>query len=420
MDDPISPDLISPDPIGLDLIGPGTIVGYCTNVHAGATYEQVLTNLGRYSVAVQQQICPDGPLGISLWLAAPVAKQIIQQDRVRAMADWLHERGLVVFTLNGFPYHDFHQPVVKHRVYHPDWRQPDRLRYTIDLITILAGLRTHRPTDSHHPEGSISTLPVAWANEGDNGCDGIEDALSNLIQAVDHLAHLEQTTGQLIHLDLEPEPGCVLQRSRDVVELFTQHLDRVGQAGRVRRHLRVCHDVCHTAVVFEDQATVLDTYRKHGIQVGKVQISSAIHVPMDRLDLTEQARAMTELEPFAEDRYLHQTTIQDARDPRHLVCFEDLPQALRAWRAGGVPPGPWRVHYHVPLFLDRVGLLETTHGQIRQCLSECRGDARPRHFEIETYAWGVIPATLRKTPLAQGIAREFAWLKTHWPARGPG
>ena len=399
-----------------DLMGPGTITGYCTNVHAGATFERVLANLDRHSVAVKQHVCPDSPLGVGLWLAAPVARQIIQDHRIPALADWLHERGLVVFTLNGFPYGDFHQPAVKHRVYHPDWRSPERLQYTIDLITILAGLRKHAPADSPDHEGSISTLPVAWAHDVSHKDEALDEARRHLILVTDHLAHLEQTTGQLIHLDLEPEPGCVLQHSRDVTAWFNRHLDRVGQPDRVRRYLRVCHDICHAAVGFEDQAAVLETYRDHGIRVGKVQISSAIHVPMDRLDPPQQAQAVAELKAFAEDRYLHQTTIQDVHDPARVVLYEDLPDALEAWRAGQTPAGAWRVHYHVPVFLDRVGLLETTRGQISRCLSACRRDAGVRHFEIETYAWDVLPEALRVTPLARGIARELAWLKTSCPA----
>ena len=31
------------------------------------------------------------------------------------------------FTFNGFPYGDFHQSVVKHRVYEPTWADAERL-----------------------------------------------------------------------------------------------------------------------------------------------------------------------------------------------------------------------------------------------------------------------------------------------------
>src|SRR5678815_3063141 len=100
--------------------------GYCTNVHAGRTLDETRANLERHALAVT------------------------------AFGNWLTERGLVPYTLNGFPYGDFHQQVVKHRVYEPTWWQPERLHYTMQLAQILDAIL---PTGL---EGSISTLPIAW------------------------------------------------------------------------------------------------------------------------------------------------------------------------------------------------------------------------------------------------------------------
>ena len=119
-----------------DGLGPGTMLGYCTNVHAGASYEQTRANLERYALAVKAQVSPDAPMGVGLWLSAKAARELIEQNRVAELADWLGEKGLVPFTFNGFPHGDFHEPVVKHKVYCPDWRNRARLDYTLDLVTI--------------------------------------------------------------------------------------------------------------------------------------------------------------------------------------------------------------------------------------------------------------------------------------------
>ena len=37
-------------------------------------------------------------------------------------------------------------------------------------------------------------------------------------------------------------------------------------------------------------------------------------------------------------------------------------------------------------------------------------DDPPPHFEVETYAWNVLPEPLQPTDLAIGIARELQWL----------
>ena len=96
-------------------------LAYCTNVHAGVTLEQTMANLDEHAVAVRGRVCPDGQLGVGLWLSAQAARETLRHDRIGELRDFLGERGLAVFTMNGFPYGDFHQAVVKHAVYEPSW-----------------------------------------------------------------------------------------------------------------------------------------------------------------------------------------------------------------------------------------------------------------------------------------------------------
>ena len=406
----------------LDLLGPDTVAGYCTNVHAGLTCDEVLANLDCYTLAVKQRVSPNRPMGVGLWLGAQTARQLVNEKRIDELALWLSRRGLFVFTLNGFPYGNFHQESVKHQVYQPDWRDPRRLAYTIDLVTVLSGLlakgtgplllneRGTRPV-----EGSISTLPVAWRGESGRAVDGVATAARHLLQAVDHLARLEQETGQLIHVDLEPEPGCVLQTSQDVVDFFAHHLDPIGHPPRTRRYLRVCYDTCHGAVMFEPCGNMLRRYRRAEIQIGKVQVSSAISADLDKRNHADHHACLNQLKAFQEDRYLHQTVIQttnpEGKETR--LFYEDLPAAIASCRRGTPPAERWRVHFHVPLFLDRIGQLETTNRLALNDLAQITARTHVRHFEIETYAWGVLPGHVTNTDLATGIAQEFAWLTRH-------
>jgi sugar phosphate isomerase/epimerase len=375
-------------------LGPGTRLGYCTNVHAGPTLDAVKANLERHACAVRSRVCPDAPLGIGLWLPAPAARTVAAD--VEPFADWLAERGLEVFTLNGFPQGDFHQPIVKHDVYAPTWAEPARLEHTLQLARILVGLL---PEDA---EGSISTLPVAWRGDVREPAT-LDRAAAHLRAAADALARIEDETGTQLHLDLEPEPGCFMDRSADVVAFFETHLLPGADETRVRRHVRVCHDVCHAAVMFEDQAAALAAYDRAGIAIGKVHLSSALAVPFDAMTQAAGEAAGEALATFVEPRYLHQTVV-NARGAARL--YEDLPDALR----DGERAGTWRVHFHVPVHLDRIGPLHTTRDDLLRCLELVRGGGRVRHFEVETYAWSVLPEPLRVEPLAEGIARELAWV----------
>ncbi len=392
-------------------------LAYCTNVHAGADLASVRANLETHCLGVKQRFSPHQPMGVGMWVAAPAAKELLDPAQQDAWRNWLAAQGLVPFTFNGFPYGNFHEPVVKHRVYHPTWCDAERLEYTLDLIQIL---------DALLPEslpGSISTLPLAW------GTPELTDqqyraAASQLVQVAETLARLEQETGRLITVCLEPEPGCAIQRADDVVKFFCDYLCGDQDTQWRTRYLRVCHDICHSAVMFEDQRDVLARYTQQGIQLGKIQVSSAVELNLAGLDAGQVAQRLGELSAFAEDRYLHQTTIRPAGDAP-VQFFEDLAPALAAAeRQDQLRQGQWRVHFHVPIYLESFGGIGTSQRDILCCLdalpvrrqfgtggaSGTQAQDELPHMEVETYAWGVLPASLQRPQLADGIADELQWL----------
>lgn len=376
--------------------------GYCTNVHAGATLEATKANLERHALAVKRLYSPDRPMGVGLWLSARAAEELLAQHGEHDFAAWLAEQGLVPYTLNGFPYGDFHQQQVKHRVYEPTWWDPQRLHYTMQLVEL------HDAILPAGMEGSISTLPIAWGQPCP-GRDELEAAAGQLRQAAQWMHRLEQEQGRLIYLCLEPEPGCVFSFADDVVHFFQWQLLGAEDEEVIRRHIRLCHDVCHAAVMFEDQAEVLRKYAAAGIQVGKIQVSAALAMDLDLFEPpAAQARraALKQIAQYAEDRYLHQTVVRrDGED----VFYEELADALAA--EADDPRGEWRVHYHVPIYLDHFGHLRSTQRQIRECLAAVRTHTTCKHFEVETYAWGVLPDELKQPDLATGIAQELQWFE---------
>ena len=103
-------------------------VGYCTNVHPGTSLDAVNQNLLTHAVQVREQLTASDadqsqPLPVGLWLSNQAAMELGETELLR-WRDWLAETHLLPYTFNGFPYSDFHQPVVKHRVYLPTWAEP--------------------------------------------------------------------------------------------------------------------------------------------------------------------------------------------------------------------------------------------------------------------------------------------------------
>lgn len=390
-------------------------IGYCTNVHAGTSLEQARLNLLQNAGRVRSELAPEGRLPVGLWLAEQAANELIENQSVGEFRDWLQANHFLPYTMNGFPQGDFHQPIVKHAVYEPTWSCHSRARYSMCLAQILDVLL---PAGSN---GSISTLPIGWPHCPWHA-EEFHLAADNLLEVARFLDHLAQTSGREIVLAIEPEPGCILNTADELAEFFQHYLFSGPDAKLARRYLTVCHDVCHSGVMFEPQIHALETYRNAGIRIGKVQISSAVHVPWDKVlgQPERQAAMLAQLRGFNEPKYLHQTT-RSRDDGSFDALLEDLPLALQKWHTSEqYPTTPWRVHFHVPIYVDKFGELETTQADIKVVCDflkkhgadDCYGSRWfTGHSEVETYAWPVLPPELQQPDLAKGIAHELQWAK---------
>ncbi|GAA2819205.1 metabolite traffic protein EboE [Nonomuraea rubra] len=354
-------------------------LGYCTNVHPAEDLDGIIAQFDTYAVPIRERLGSD-VLGLGLWLAAPVAEVLAADPGLRAkLRRELTARGLEVVTLNGFPYRSFHDPVVKHAVYRPDWTTRERLSYTFDLARILADLL---PDDA--ARGSVSTLPLGWRQPWNAAM--ADQAARRLDQLAAGLAAVQSATGRVVRVAFEPEPGCI-------VETTGQAIDHLARADTGR--LGICLDLAHLACAWEQPAAALKALRARGLPIVKVQVSAALE--------STDPEALRE---YAEPRFLHQT-----RNP-HGGAADDLDEAF----ARGLP-GPWRVHYHVPLHADPAPPLATTTPVLREALKELTGGPEPLcdHYDVETYTWGVLPPALRpETPrqLADGIADELDFART--------
>jgi hypothetical protein len=79
---------------------------------------------------------------------------------------------------------------------------------------------------------------------------------------------------------------------------------------------------------------------------------------------------------------------------------------LRDGRAGG----EWRVHCHVPIFLERAGGFHSTQATRKAALACAKAKFVAPHLEVETYTWDVLPPELRSGSRADAIARELDWV----------
>jgi hypothetical protein len=386
---------------------------YCTKIHPGHGWAELLGNLRRYAPALKARLAPAAPFGLGLRLSASESRELLVGERLAEFQDFLDRQGLYVFTLNGFPYGDLTIPTVKSRIFAPDWREPARVSYTLDLVEILRRLL---PPDG---EGSISTTPLSykpWIAPGDPGAWAL--MTRNLVQVTERLALIQAEEDKLIHLDLEPEPDGLLEVSREVADFYRDWLLPVGgpilaessgvDGSEARRrlltHIRVCLDTCHLAVEYEDPAAALDTLAEVGIKVGKVQITAGLKVAFPAAAGPRSALA-AQLLPFSQSPYLHQ--VIGPKEGGRRVQFPDLAPALPQLTAG--PGRRWRIHYHMPLFVEQYQNLTSTGDDTKAVLTLLRERCFSRHLEIETYTWEWLPPDL-KYDLLDSLHREYLWV----------
>ncbi len=385
---------------------------YCSNIHPGVSWEDHFRELKENLPYIRQQVAGNGPLAIGLRCANEASLELSQPSRLQAFRQWLDDNGLYIFCINGFPYGSFHGSVVKDGVHAPDWTTVERAEYTKRLFKILAALL---PDGMH---GGVSTPPLSyrrWWRTEEQLQEAVRAATANILDTVAFLIDLEAATGRFLHLDIEPEPDGILDNGHDFFEWYEKQLipaavpylqEKKGyteeeSGNAIRRYVQLCYDVCHFAVSYEPPGRVIQKLRETGIRVGRLQVSSAL-----RVDLSDRKQEKLEaLAAFNEPVYLHQVVVR--KTDQSLLHYADLDQALASDTSDHAE---WRVHFHVPLFLDSYGLLNPTQPDIREVLAIQKRAAFTDYLEVETYTWGVLPAPLQM-PVADSIVRELTWVK---------
>ncbi len=377
---------------------------YCTNIHPGRDWAETFENLERYVPPVKAELCPDQPFGLGLRLSALAASELMEGDRLEGFRRWLDSEGIYVFTINGFPYGNFHGESVKDKVHEPDWTREERVEYTRNLIRILAKLLPGGVS------GGISTSPLSYRHWHANAesRESVREASSlNLIRLARELGELEEETGIFIHLDIEPEPDGMLENSAETIDYFTGDLftraRRMDAATErwVRRHINLCYDVCHFALAYEEPAEAFRRLKAAGVRIGKIQLSAALALRDE--DLSGGTDPWKTMETLNEPTYLHQVTQKQDGTVR---TFRDIPELLDS------KPGfsELRSHFHVPVFSDSLPPFRSTHGEIRKVLEYIRSQPDCDQLEVETYTWEVLPEEL-KISLVDSIVREIEWCR---------
>lgn len=402
---------------------------YCTNIHPGQDWETTFDSLKKHVPEIKARVAPDKAFGLGLRLSNKASAELGTGNHLKAFQQWLADTDVYVFTMNGFPYGNFHDERVKDRVHAPDWTTPERLFYTKRLFDQLAILLPDGM------EGGISTSPISYkywhvpesdpreasakqAFTNDPSTEGtltksvFAKGAENLTEIILHLYHLEAATKKYLHLDIEPEPDGMLENSDEVLRFFSEYLVPIAtpilmdtldvkadEASRlIYRYITVCYDICHFSLAYEEPEATFAKFARAGIKIGKIQVSAALKIRSAGAD-TE--KIWESLAQFDEPTYLHQVT---EKVDGAVRTYTDLPVVLQAKN----PFDELRAHFHVPIFLERFGALHSTQDHILKVIKYVRHTPVSKHLEIETYTWDVLPKALKRD-LSESIIREIEW-----------
>jgi hypothetical protein len=390
------------------------LLTYCTNIHAGESWDDHFAALKQNIPGIKKRISAQQSFGIGLRLSNQASLQLQEKAALKDFKAWLKQEDCYVFTMNGFPYGGFHNTKVKDQVHAPDWTTSDRVAYTIRLFDILTALL---PDEL---EGGVSTSPLSYKywHKANQQQEVFEKATKNILEVIGHLIQIKKKTGQILHLDIEPEPDGLIENGPEFFDWYERYLLPMGEvhfqkelgysaeqsAEAIREHMQLCYDVCHFAVGYEEHGAVVQKLREKKIKVGKIQISAALKGAMPS-DQSKREPVIQAFRQFNESTYLHQVVALQVDGS--LKRYPDLPEALSD--AENTSTKEWRSHFHVPLFVQDYGLLKSTQDDIRDVLSFQCLEPFTKYLEVETYTWEVLPDAL-KQPLSESIIREMEWV----------
>jgi hypothetical protein len=242
------------------------------------------------------------------------------------------------------------------------------------------------------------------------GQDVIDAFTDNVLKLVAHLVTIEQHTGKLLTLGIEPEPRCYLETTDETIAYFQDYLYTGKSAQRVaklanipmdtaisalRRHLGVTFDIGHQAVGFEDIPVSLQKLVDAGIPIVKLQEAASMYIG----EVTDEKVA-------ALQRFTKTICVADGRVPRrppqHYLNLEDRDGRLGKdkRRADGA--------LHVPVPRD-LGPLKSTRFALEQALAMLKTPLS--RLRDRNHTWDVSPIDLKTGDIVEYVCRELEWVK---------
>lgn len=390
-------------------------LAYATNAFPGETVAELTASVAGPLRRIAGTLGGGEPLGLEMRLSATAAEALESEpDALALLKEELAAGELEVVTFNAFSPSDFHARRVKEDAYRPTWLEEGRACYTRRVADIFCGLLREGQT------GSLSTSPGSFKAFG-----GGPELLPRLARAyaemADYLATVEQEQGRRIVLSIEPEPGCTIETTGEFLAFYEEHLLRSGREHLsalrscskeeaellLRRHIAFTFDTAHLAVEFEDLVDSSRRLAAAGVRIGKVHATSAVRLPQPET----APEALEALKRFLRSPYMHQAL--GANEHGEVSLRETDLSALLNRPSTIASCNELRIHFHLPLYLERLGPLSTTSAESLAAVRHILARELCDTIVLETYTWKVLELfpDLAGRGIEASVAEEIRWAR---------
>jgi hypothetical protein len=374
---------------------------YCSNIFKDKNLNNLKKNIEKFLKKIKQ-INMD-PIGISLCLSNNLSKTLIKNKIIKNLNLWLKEHNIYVSSINGFVYKDFHEKNIKENIYLPDWTSLNRVKFYKKIIFISEKLH------SINDDFSISVMPITYKKWIKNY--NLPYVFYKSSVNFSYLLKILIKLNKNIHLDIEPEPYCVIETYNDFLNFFNSWLKPVIKRkfknkfnnnkinSLIYNHIRLCYDVCHFSVNFEDHVNILNSFLKSKILIGKIQISSALEMNMNYHKNLKNFKDNCGF--LYTSNFLHQCVIKK-NDKFEKYCDIKYFPYKDYFNNTSL-----RIHCHVPIFLDKMKKFTTTNNDIKLVVNFLKKNFLTKHIEIETYTQKNL---FKNSDTINFMLKEYKWL----------
>lgn len=358
------------------------ILTYCSNIFKVNKVKKLIYNINQYIINIKKK---EQYINISLCISNNLSIEL--KKKCIELKSWMKKYNIDISSINAFVYQNFHKKRIKETIYSPDWSSINRLIFTHRLITLSSKLKRKKI------HISISTLPISykkWIKKYD------EPYI--FYKSTNYLKNYKISLNKNISIDIEPEPCCEIENYKNFIIFYKKWIDIKKDKSNNAKFLGICFDVCHFSVIFDKQEKIIKLIKKTKINIGKIQISSALKTIIPK-KISQLKRLKNTLHILRKSDFLHQCMIKNINK---IEKYTDIPKLLSLIKKK--QNLELRIHCHIPVYKKKFKYMTTTKNEINKINKLLKKTQLTKILEIETYTQNIF---FNKINRNKSIKKEY-------------